>query len=212
MSKQKYTAAIIDDNSQYREFIKKVLVQDPIFEKIEEYKSGEEFLSLNRDILPDLIFLDIHLPHLSGIDLLRIIRKRSQDAKVIMITNSDSEETIFQCIKQGALGYIYKMDVKSIKEVYDIILKGGAVFSPTIALRIANQIHQKEKISQDDILTDRERQILQLIIACKKDNDIADLLKISHSTVRFHVKNICQKFEAKNKMELTKIVRDTGWF
>ncbi|MCC5816748.1 MAG: response regulator transcription factor [Leptospira sp.] len=209
--KEFFTAAVIDDQIQFRTLIVETLKQDPIFSKVSEFKSGEEFINYPVTPFPDVIFLDIHLPHISGIDLIPIIKKDHPSAKIIMITNMDSEEQIFKCIKNGALGYIYKLDLKNIKEVYSVVLNGGAVFSPTVALRIANQISKKSNVNQESSLTDRERQILNLIIACKRDNEIATFLQISHSTVRFHIKNICIKLEAKNKMELSKIAHSNGW-
>jgi DNA-binding NarL/FixJ family response regulator len=209
--KRKYRAAVIDDHPQFRDHVVSVLKLDSNFSTISQFKSSEEFINSPPEYFPDLIFLDIHLPHMSGSELLKRIKATHPDAKIIMITNMDSEEHVFNCLKFGALGFVYKMDLKNLQEIYKTVLDGGAVFSPTIALRIATNFQKKEKNTLEDNLSDREKQILELIIACKRDQEISDILQITHSTVRFHIGNICKKLHAKNKMELTRIAREFGW-
>lgn len=213
-SPERIRVVVVEDHQQFRDFLRTELVKDTRFREVFTFRSGEEFLShFSDEDLPDLFFLDIHLPHIGGLDLLKIIKSKKPDAKIIILSNIDSDEKIFEMIKFGALGYIYKMDAGNLRSMYDVVLAGGAFFSPTVALRIATSPHrvQVETENPSIIMTDREKQILDLVIECKKDSQIADILKISHSTVRFHIKNICAKLEAKTKLEITKKAKERGF-
>lgn len=200
-----YTIGIIEDNPQYRDFLSKEIQFGGIATNILFWKSAEEFLNDECSINLDILLLDINLPHMSGVELLEEFQKRKIELKVIILSVMASEETIFQALRSGAIGYASKLDNKNINEVIKTVLNDGAYISPTIALKMINYLQEPIKTAKEDIqLTPKELQILKLIIAGETASTIAGILDVTESAIRFHIRNIYKKLQVKNRVELIK--------
>ena len=152
---------------------------------------------------PDVILMDIDLPQVSGIEAVRLIKKRFAYVDILMLTVFDDDERVFESIKAGATGYLLKKTspariIDAIREVFE----GGAPMSPSIARRVMQNLHSRpqhvDKISQ---LSNRELQILQLLVEGKSYKMVADNCEITIETVRTHIKRIYEKLQVHSVTE-----------
>jgi DNA-binding NarL/FixJ family response regulator len=202
--------AIVENEAGYRKMIHDKLANLPSVGSLIDYSSAEQFWHLADKDKIDVLFLDISMPGLNGLDLVSMISEKGYPIKIIMLTNLASEDTIIQAIKRGAIGYLWKSEINNIAEAVDIVLKGGAMISPTIALKMMNQFKVSESEDSASILTTREKQILDVLVSGVNCEKAAGLMDISVYTVRTHVRNIYEKLQVKNRTELVKKARDLG--
>ena len=121
-----------------------------------------------------------------------------------------SEKMIFDALKAGALGYIYKDELETINDVVSQVMSGGAIITPTIALRVLDTFKQPIKFKPETDLTKREKQVLGLLVSGVKTKDAATTLQISHDTIRNHIKNIYKKLNVNSKVEMMRKASDMG--
>lgn len=200
--KNSLTVGILENDDFFLNEVKERLSEISEISNILTWGSAETFLNDQANSDPDILFLDIMLPGMSGIDLVRILTERASDTRVIMLTNMNSDEMIFESIKNGALGYILKSDIGRIREIISVVQEGGATITPTIALRVFSSF-RKIKTKEREILTDRETQILQLLVKGKTISSISQFLMLSEHTVNGYVKSIYKKLSVHNRVELT---------
>jgi DNA-binding NarL/FixJ family response regulator len=168
---------------------------------IHTWCSSEKFLQ-DIDLMElEILFLDIMLPGMNGIELVAKLTNGYPNIKVIMLTNMNSDEMIFTSIKNGALGYILKSDIARLEEIIEVVRKGGATITPTIALRVFSSF-RKPKSQESPKLTDREIQILQLLVKGKTSSSVAKFLVLSEHTIHGYVKSIYKKLSVHNRVEL----------
>ncbi len=214
------TIAIVEDNPELQKQLRENL---SLFEELEilfSASNGAEALKALEqcDKLPQLILLDIEMPVMDGIEATAIIANNT-DIKVLILTVFDTDEKIFEAIKAGASGYLLK-DCKPhrIMTAIEDIMKGGASISPHIASRTLqflrdsanrNDLHPKPA---DYRLTERETELLQLLVEGNTYQQIADCMFISHGTVRKHVENIYSKLHIHSKVEAVNKANKYQWF
>lgn len=167
---------------------------------------GEELLAtLEQDANIDVILMDIQMPVLDGILTTQSVTKLYPHIKVIMLTVLDTEQSIYEAIKAGAIGYLVKES--SPQDIYDSIheiLNGGAPMSPSVArkaMKIIQNPNVLEAEKKDFGLSERESQVLQHLCKGLNYNQIASNLIISPNTVRRHIENVYKKLDVKNKSE-----------
>jgi DNA-binding NarL/FixJ family response regulator len=174
------------------------------------FSSAEEALPAIREIVPDVLLVDIGLPGLSGIDLIKNLKEEMPDIDVMAHTVFDSRDTVFAAIKAGASGYLLKGGTpRELIESLHILHEGGAPMSPRIVRAVINEF-QDRKIEEQYILTPREREILISLEGGYTYKQIADDLCISHHTVHSHIKNIYEKLHAKGRQEALITARKKG--
>jgi len=155
--------------------------------------NGRDGLALFEQMKPNITLLDLRLPGTDGLSVLRAIRESSRDAKVVVLTTSDSDTDILRALKEGAAGYILKSTpqdeiLAAIRTVY----ARGKCIPPDIAQRLAD--HESE-----EPLTVRELEVLRLIRDGHRNKQIADVLCIAETTVNFHIKNLVEKLHANDR-------------
>jgi DNA-binding NarL/FixJ family response regulator len=157
-----------------------------------------------RQLRPDLVLMDIQMPLLNGIEATRAIKSEFPDIKVVVLTVSDDEQDLFEAIKSGAEGYLLK-NVKEdeFADFVGRILNDEPVMSPSLAKKLLLEFsrlrEEKSRRLLDDILTEREQEVLEQLAVGASNKDIAATLVISGNTVNFHVKNILSKLHLKNR-------------
>ncbi|MHB1688191.1 MAG: response regulator [Ignavibacteriaceae bacterium] len=193
--------AIIEDHKEFRESIYYILQSTEGFRCVGKYNSVEEALpSMPK---PDVVLLDINLPGMSGIEGIEKIKKIYPDTKVVMLTVFDDNRNIFHAILSGADGYILKKTppLRLIQAVEDAAA-GGSPMTPTIAKQalelFKNYVPHK---SEDDLLTNREHEILSLIVDGLENDEISTKLFISLQTVRNHIRHIYEKLHVHSKSQ-----------
>ena len=174
------------------------------------FSSAEEALPAIRSVMPDVVLVDIGLPGMSGIDLIRRVKEEQPDVDIMAHTVLDSRETVFAAIKAGASGYLLKgCTPRELIESLHNLNEGGAPMSPRIARAVINEF-QGRRIEEQYLLTPREREILIALERGYTYNEIADDLNISHHTVHSHIKNTYEKLHARGRQEALVSARKKG--
>jgi DNA-binding NarL/FixJ family response regulator len=153
--------------------------------------------------------VDIKLGGMDGISFLgNQVIKEMQIPKLIL-TGFNAESKIFEALKYGATGYMFKEDIYSFSEILEILLMGGAYISPTIALTVTNYFKELEDFSNNSkILTDREDEILNELSNGYCPGEISEKLSLKIPTVRTHIRNIYKKLEVTNQFQLLKKAKE----
>ncbi|ROH92294.1 DNA-binding response regulator [Chryseobacterium cucumeris] len=195
--------AIVEDEKNYNNALKKVIDYQKDMKVIAQFFDGNDAIINLPDISPDVVMMDIQLQDMLGIEIIEKLRKEIPNTHFIMCTSFDDDEKIFNSLKAGAMGYLVKgesMDkiLSSIRDVYN----GGAPMSFSIARRVLKHFEKKlPEIKGFDELTEREKEILELLSQGLLYKEIADQKFISIDTVKKHVGNIYRKLHVNNKVE-----------
>ena len=195
--------AIVEDEKNYNNALKKVIDYQKDMKVIAQFFDGNDAITNLPDISPDVVMMDIQLQDMLGIEIIEKLRKEIPNTQFIMCTSFDDDEKIFNSLKAGAMGYLVKgesMDkiLSSIRDVYN----GGAPMSFSIARRVLKHFEKKlPEIKGFDELTEREKEILELLSQGLLYKEIADQKFISIDTVKKHVGNIYRKLHVNNKVE-----------
>ncbi|TGJ98467.1 DNA-binding response regulator [Leptospira langatensis] len=200
---------IVENDENFRQQILKALESIPEIGGIYYWESAEAYLSDEKGRSLDILFLDIMLSNMNGVELAGKISARDPEISKIMLSNMNSDELIYESLRNGAIGYILKSELKDITDVIDTVLKGGAIITPTIAFRVLNSFKQKD-ISGEFKLTPKEKQILDEMVKGKTIGRVAEFLGVSKYTVQHHVKNIYKKLNVHNRAELVRKASDIG--
>jgi DNA-binding NarL/FixJ family response regulator len=213
--------AIVDDNKGIRNTLKTMLNQHPGYEVLFTAENGKDFLQTMREVRksvePDIVLMDIDMPIMNGITAIEEAKLRNSKTKYLVLTIFDEDEKIFNAIKAGADGYLLKDEpVEKIIEAIDFLMKGeGAPMSPSIARKVLNLLSntgqpskKQEKIPNDNVynLTEREKEILNLLIGGLEYKEIAIQLDISPNTVRNNITKIYSKLHVSSRMQAARVM------
>lgn len=170
------------------------------------FNSMEAFLEqINSLEEPFLVFIDLGLPGISGLEGITYIRKLWAETHIVVITGNDDENTIFDCIQRGANGYLLKpFKIKDLFDNIEIIRNGGALITPQVALKLFSKIHKPKDTFVDitSSLTARERDVVNELLKGLTYKEISFALGISTTTVNDHIKNVYIKLDVRSKSEL----------
>lgn len=201
--------AIAEDNAFSRQALEEKLSRyTDIIIRCTAQNGQEAIACLEGPEAVDLIFMDIEMPVMNGIDATRIIRQKFPQVKIVMITIYDNDEYIFNAIRAGADSYILKdAGAEKIYETIKDTLAGGSVMSPSIAARTLQAVKSAgiSGVAKPEAglqLSEREREILDQLSRGLTNKQIADALFISPFTVKRHIENIYQKLQAHSRVEL----------
>lgn len=200
---------VVDDHAVVRSGIEYSLLALDDIELVGSAGSGAEALSLCEQMRPDVVLMDMMMPGMSGVAATRAIRTRYPNTRVIALTSFQDGSLVQDALQSGAISYLLK-DV-GMEELADAIRAahaGQVTLAPEAAKALAEAAVQPEE--PEYALTDRERQVLALIVAGKSNVEIADELTVSLSTARFHVSTILSKLGATNRAEAAAIAVKHG--
>ena len=199
--------AIIEDNAQYRTAISIIMQLNENFRLIHKLESCTEMIRRFEAETPDVVLMDIDMPGMSGIQGVWEIKKHFPDIKVLMLTVFEDEEKIFGAIRAGANGYLLKKDSpQKILEAIDAVYRGESPMNGMIAAKVLDFFqhqHTKNKELYQSNLTEREREILQLLMHGNSYKEIAAAIFISVETLNSHIKNIYKKLNVHSRSELS---------
>ncbi len=196
---------IVDDHRLVRSGIGMLLEQDPDFEVVGESGDGKTAVALYESLNPDIVLLDISMPEMSGFEVAAEIRKKHEDAKIVMLTMHESEEYFFRALSSGASGYVVKgADKNELLFALKSVHSGGVYLDPALTRSMVSDYLRNKTTAAYDGLTTREAEVLRLIADGLTNRQIADQLVISITTVQTHRAHIMDKLDLHNQGELMK--------
>ena len=193
---------IVDDHAVFREGLKAVLLRDKEMQVVGEADDGGGVVPEVIKSMPDVILMDIHMPY-SGLQTTIDILQKIPHMKILILTVSESEYDLYKAVKAGASGYLLKgMGIQELITAVRSVAAGDAVFTPMIAKEMLEDFRDNRKNKNDDEnLTERELEILQLVAIGALNKEIAVKLQISEPTVKNHMGNILRKLHLKNRSQ-----------
>jgi NarL family two-component system response regulator LiaR len=192
---------IIDDHEVVRQGLRYMLEQRPDFEVVGEGSDGEEAIALVNDLLPDVVLLDLLMPRMDGITVVREIKRLAPTTQIVILTSYYEDELIFNAIKAGALSYLLKeSSTLELLEAIRAATRGESKLHPRVAARLLREIRQQGQSPLKD-LTPRELEVLTRIARGRSNPEIAAELVISEPTVRMHVSNILSKLHLADRTQ-----------
>ncbi|MGH3145094.1 MAG: response regulator [Rubrobacter sp.] len=205
---------VADDHPLFRDGLRTMLASSPDTELVGEASAGEEAVSLAAELQPDLIVMDVQMPGMSGIEATRRIVEDSPHVRVLIVTMFEDDVTVFSAMRAGARGYVLKgANYTEMVRAIQSVGNGEAIFSPQVAVRLMDYfsgIRPDTPPQAFPELSDREREILDLIAQGKKNPEISKDLYLSPKTVRNHVSNILHKLQVADRTEAIIRAREAG--
>ncbi len=205
---------LADDHELVRNGIASLLKANNI-EVVGEASDGLEALEKARVLEPDIILMDIKMPRCNGLEATRLIKTEMPQVKVIILTVSDEDEDLFEAIKSGAEGYLLKnIKAEQFIGLLSGVVKGEAAISPLLATKIieefARQTTSGERAAPGSQLTQREIEVLHLVVTGALNKEIASMLSITENTVKYHLRNIMEKLHLKNRAQMAAYAASKG--
>ena len=210
----KIKVIIIDDHTLFREGLQRLLIRHEI-DVINSVSNGADGLKVIAEKEVDIILLDLRMPDVSGIEVLKNIREIKKTLPVVMLTTSDDEKDLIEALRNGASGYLLKdMEPDDLVVALKDVLRGETIVAPNL-VQILAKFHQGDdsEINISNListLTPRESEILELLAEGQSNKLIAKNLGISDGTVKLHVKSILRKLEIHSRVEAAVIAVEHG--
>ena len=213
----KIRVLIVEDHPMFRQAVALALEKSGTIEIVGEACDGKKGVQLAMELKPDVVLMDIGLPELDGIEATNLIKKSDTETKVLIFTSREAGDDVFESLASGADGYITKgANETQLLTAINAVNEGTAWLDPSIArLVLSNVQHQKQTETVQETkqpskqpkntygLTDRELDVLALIVDGMSNSDIAEKLVITKSTVKTHVHSILQKLYVSNRTQAT---------
>jgi len=198
---------IADDHTLFRQGLRKILEERPEWEVVAEADNGKAAVKKAITLEPEVALLDIGMPVLNGIDATRQIVRKAPKVRVLILSMYSDEAYVTRALNAGATGYLLKDSAgKELIKAITAVAQGTAYFSPAISRLMLDDYMRRAAttgvVDRYDTLSDREREIFQLVAEGKSNKEVAELLSISPATVETHRARVLQKLEIHNTAEL----------
>lgn len=211
----KYRVVIADDHAIFREGIRSVFGRDPRFQVVGEAGNGREAVEQTAVLQPDLVIMDIAMPEFSGIEAARRIIGQWPSTRIIMVSIHSRKPFILEALKVGARGYLLKESAADkLLMASEAVMRGDSYLDSPVASHIINEyvkdFSSQAPSPQGSSLTEREREVLLLVVEGLSSREIADRLFISGKTVEHHRANLMAKLQAHDLIDLVKFAIAAG--
>lgn len=227
---QELRIVIVDDHQLFREGVKRILEMEDDFKVVGEGADGGEAAVLAEEHKPDVLLMDINMPHINGVSAAENVITASPNTRVIMLSIHDDEGYVYRTLRSGASGYLLKeMGTSDLVDAVRVVASGGAYIHPKVTGKLIEEfrrlseqegaaersfsIDESQTIDPKMIesLTRREREVLQLMAEGKSNRAIGEFLFISEKTVKNHVSSILQKLSVQDRTQAVVISIKNGW-
>ena len=198
------TVIVIDDHPLFRKGVADLIAMEPMLRLVGEATNGEAGVRLARETDPDIILLDLNMKGMDGLETLRRLRETDIDARIVMLTVSDSEEDVVAALRGGADGYLLKdMEPEDILDSLRRATEGRLVISRQLTELLARALREEQRPQRPEEagLTPREEEILRLIAKGYSNKLVARELDLAVGTVKVHVKHILKKLRLRTRVE-----------
>ena len=198
---------LADDHGLLRKGVRSVLAQDAGISVVAEANDGAEAVRLSEELSPDVVLIDIAMPGLNGLDAAAHITKKSRRVGVIVLSMYSDEEYLVRALTAGARGYLLKESAEpDLIRAVRAVAQGHTFFSPEVSTMLIDdyviRLQQQNTPDSYELLTEREKRVLQLLAEGKTNKDVATSLSIGVSTVETHRLNLMKKLDLHNTAEL----------
>ena len=206
---------LVEDQWLVREGIRTLLGLDPEITVVGEASDGEEALGVIAECSPEVVLLDLRMPKLSGLEVLRRLRQENALPPTLVLTTFDDDEMVFAAIRSGAKGFLLKdVTLERLTEAIRTLAGGGTCIHPAITERIMRALESSppgfESGIMVDALSEREVEVLRLIAAGYSNREIGDLLSIAEGTVKNHTSSILGKLGVRDRVRAVLKAVDLG--
>ena len=211
---EKIKVLIVDDHQVVRQGLRTFLEMQDDITVVGEAQDGRQALELVRQLAPDVVLMDLVMPHMDGITATQQVRALSPATKVIALTSFSEDDKVFPAIQAGAASYLLKdVTPDDLVEAIRAVQHGEARLHPDIARKLMQQVsqmHNASRSSSVDELTEREQEVLRLVARGRSNREIAQELFISEKTVKSHVSNILGKLHLANRTQAARYALREG--
>jgi DNA-binding NarL/FixJ family response regulator len=198
---------IADDHPLFRDGLRSLLEARGI-DVVGEAKNGREAVEQVRRLRPDVVLMDLSMPELNGLAATRLLSADHPEVKVVILTASEDDADLFEAIKSGAQGYIFKnLDSAEFFRLLEGVARGEPALTPGLARKLLGEFARPTTRTAPgegpDALTEREQEVLDLLIqGVTSNHDLAERLVVSENTVKYHLRNILDKLHVQNRAQV----------
>lgn len=207
---------LVDDHALFRKGLVSLLKREEEFQVVAEAEDGAEAIKKAKQLKPDLVLMDIHMPGIDGIEATRRIREILPSTRVVILTVSEDDKDLFEGIKCGAHGYLLKkLEPEELYGMLRGVFEGEAPISRSTASKILNefavQARRKAAAQLEEELSAREKDVLQCLASGLTNKEIGNKLGIAENTVKNHLKNILAKLHLENRVQAATFALQKGF-
>ena len=211
MSDEPVRVMVVDDHPVWRDGVRSDLEASGRAVVVAEAADGGEAIERAREVMPELVLMDLNLPTVRGVEAIRRIVEESPHVKVLVLSASGEEADVLEAVKVGASGYLLKSATAAeVAEAVTRVRAGEPVFSPSLAALVLGEFRRMSSAATEPGLTARETEVLKLVAKGYTYREIADKLVISVKTVQNHVQNILTKLQLSKRYELMRYAIQRG--
>jgi DNA-binding NarL/FixJ family response regulator len=216
MSRKPVRVLVVDDDDLMRAGLKAVLTSDETIEVVGEAGDGRTAVSEARRRVPEVVLMDVRMPGLDGIAATREIVAVSPEIKVAILTTFEQDDYIFGALNAGASGFLLKRTKpEELIAAIHTLAAGDSLLSPSVTRKVIEQMTEQPLVDRSsaerlDLLTLREREVLELIAAGLSNGEIAATFVIEESTVKTHVKRILMKLRLRDRVQAVIFAYESG--
>jgi DNA-binding NarL/FixJ family response regulator len=212
MAEGKIRILIADDHEMVREGLAGMLNTQGDLQVVGTACDGLDAVRQAESLEPDVTLMDLDMPNMNGAVAIRQIRERRPDARIVVLTAYDTDERILDAIEAGAQGYILKGTPRDeLFRAVRVVHQGGSLLEPSVAAKLLGRVGQLlRRDDGPDALTDREMEVLQLVVRGYRNTEIAERLYITERTVKFHAGIIFQKLNVSSRSEAIAVAIQRG--
>jgi len=205
---------LADDHPTFRRGLRALLDSLDHVQVVGEAEDGESVVALAAELIPDVVVMDLNMPGTNGVEATRRIVARQPSVAVLVLTMLDEDESVFAAMRAGARGYVVKgADTDDVLRALESVAHGDAVFGPAVASRVLSYL-SRPLSARDPMLfpelSEREREVLQLVARGLSNSEIARTLVVTPKTVRNHVSNVFTKLQVADRAEAIVRARKAG--
>ncbi len=209
---------LVDDEELVRSGFRLILESEPDIEVAGEAANGAEAVALTRELNPDVVLMDIQMPEMNGLEATREIAAlgREETSRVVILTTFEQDEYVYEALRAGASGFLLKRTpAADLVAGVGVVAAGEALLSPSITRRLIDKFAQRPAPEGRDPavlaeLTDREREVLELVAQGLSNAEIAERLVVSEGTVKTHIKRIFMKLDLRDRTQAVILAYDVG--
>ncbi|HZU66431.1 MAG TPA: response regulator transcription factor [Ktedonobacteraceae bacterium] len=199
---------IVDDHPIFREGLRRAIEQDPAFRVLAEAATGTEAIKLAQELRPDVVLMDLNLPDQDGVNATAVMRRELPQTEVVVLTGMLNPTAITQAMQAGANGYLYKdTRASEIRAAIEDAVEGRVHLSPRVTELLVNQMRPT---GRQEPLTEREREVLQLLARGASNKEIMQTLQIAEATVKAHVRSILSKLGVQSRTQAILVAMRLG--